>query len=416
MHNGPMGSLATFRRRYYEQTAVGAAVGAGLAAIGMAFGLLLVVFEGGPIELPITDIAVAAAFGALVALLPRLGFGAAVGFAIGFVRDAPGTYWQSNQAHFQIVVQWSAAALVLYLPIVVQRLPHLVGAAPTTAREVRKLAASRIAVVGPGSDPWSAARHSIRTLRHHARSAGRVRPPALAPVLTRERDGLVLAVAAVLYLVGRIATDRFYAPLGVTAEEVGVTTPSLLLGAALATIILIGLGVAVIWMVRFLVGFSAGRLTILVGLGIIVGTESLPWPALAGVAFGLATGSFAWVLSDDQAFWTATFGTKTLATLVVVLGAAAIVAAFVVSANSVDNVRAGRANTPSIGPLALGPLHAPSVEVWSMEDAPLPTGLDEGSCVSWLGSSDGISVLHRAGRVWRLPNETIVLVATECRR
>jgi hypothetical protein len=411
-----MTGFSGLRERRAGDLTVGAGIGAAVGVVGIAFGAVLGLIRDQPIEYPIAVIGVTATYGAFLTLLHRAWVGAGIGFVFTLFITRQGTYWQGLREDFAVVFWWSVASLVLYLPEVLRVLPTALSSVAGFVCQAWSagLAWGRRSVRALGTSPMVVLRRSLTAAREQTMVASSVVPPPMSPVLTRERDVVVLAAAALLYAVARFVTDAFYGSFGVTAEEVGVTTPSLVLGAALATVALAIIGVGLVWTVRFIVGFSAGRLFLFTLLGLAIGLESLADPQWTDAIIGALIGFVAWWLFDGQSFWTASLGSRTLAILGGLLVVAVVGMAFQITSSSIDRVRAAEAITPTVGPFVLTSLHAPTVSVWPAEGAVLPAELTDSECVSWLGSSDGVSVLYRSGRVWRVSNENIILVERDC--
>ncbi|MFD5828336.1 hypothetical protein [Lentzea sp. NPDC060358] len=229
--------------------------------------------------------------------------------------------------------------------------------------------------------------------------------------LLREGQILLSFVAAALYGTSWLAAEWFYGSLGVTPEEVGLGSVDLLLisGVAALVIALVVVGLDVLWR---RVRHAALRVPAFGLLGAAVAVLLAPWPvavlyALLGAGVAVVSASDTSAPVRRSARWIP------LAASVVVLGLG--VTAYFTSGATRESLAAGQPATPVLITFLVAALWAPTAQVWPVGDAELPPGLDNGTCAHRLGNADGVTVFFHAGKVFRLPAESVLSRTCEAR-
>ena len=105
-----------------------------------------------------------------------------------------------------------------------------------------------------------------------------------------------------LYLAARFASEAFYRSVGVTPEEVGVSTVSLLVAAGSSALLLVILAVVVVQALRFALARPGLRRVVLGSLGAGLGFAVARDPAglVIGIIAGLATAA---AISSRRRAW-----------------------------------------------------------------------------------------------------------------
>lgn len=397
------------RRRRYRILASGTLGGA--AAIAVAS-------SGGGAGLPFADVALASALAAAIGAFPRVLVGTLAGVAIALVVARDGSGWDRWRDGIRVVTWASLLGAVTYssrwgldLLIDIRR-----STSSALGRSVRSVRAAWTRSADARRHPLTWLRRRVGRLRAFLRSEREqlefADPPW--PRLNKHRDIILFLVAAALYALARLGTDRFYARFEVSAEEAGITTPSLLLSAAGAIAVLVVAVGATAWALRTTMRVSATRLILFVSLGSAIGVSGAGAPNWGDGLIGLFIGVVAWWFTADTQIGRRRPGRRTWSTLSAFSLLLAIVATIEVSDTSAERVQAGLRSNPSIGPFMVTPLHAPVLSVWAIGDASLPDGLAEGSCATLLGVANGVAVLHWAGYTWRVPADRLILVDDGC--
>ena len=82
--------------------------------------------------------------------------------------------------------------------------------------------------------------------------------------------------------------------------------------------------------------------------------------------------------------------------------------------SSIDDLEHGRSVAPRIGPIQVAGMHAPTVRVHHVQGEPWPSALQAGACVNLLGNAADITIVHTAGRVYRLPTDSVITTSADC--
>jgi hypothetical protein len=245
-----------------------------------------------------------------------------------------------------------------------------------------------------------------------------------ASVLLREGETLVLALSAILYALARYSSEQFYGEFGVTPEEAGVSTTSLVFSSGVAALALSAVALLLEIVGRRAVRHVFLRLPLFV-LGAAAIAYFLPlqrlFDAVLGqadprfrCAVGGAVGAFAWFESRDQEMGLAR---RTWGYLAAACGLPLVVLialAVVLSHSSVGTVRAGDSVSPRLGPFMIAGIQAPTVRVWPLPGKRFPRGLAAGACVHRFGAADDLTVLYDAGQIWRLATQGLIAQAATC--
>ena len=237
-----------------------------------------------------------------------------------------------------------------------------------------------------------------------------------APDVSTLRDGttFVAALGALLYALARLASERFYGSVGASPDEVGVSTPSLLVSAGAAAIAMVLAAYVVVDIGRRLAVRPGPRIVVLGCAGGVVGLVLGDFGL--DVVFGVVIGVLVARWMSTESRWTRWLdGWHLRGALVTLLALVALVSGIHwLGRSSIRELEAGRNVEPRIGPIQVAGLHAPTVNVWPIGDVVLPRGLESGACVNLLGHADGITLLAADGQVWRVPSESLATEGGDC--
>jgi hypothetical protein len=231
--------------------------------------------------------------------------------------------------------------------------------------------------------------------------------PADRRTVLREGQLLISFVVAALYAASWLASEWFYGSLGVTPEEVGLGTVDLLvISGVLAALLAFGfLMLDVMWR---RVRHAALRIPLFTLVAGVVAALLTPWPVailygLVGAALGALTASDSPVPALRSLRWIA------VAASIVAVGLG--VTAYFTSGAMRERLIAGKPVNPVLLNFQIAVLWAPTARIWPVENAALPAELANTPCVHRLGNTDGVTVFYAAGRVFRLPAQSVLTTA-----
>jgi hypothetical protein len=233
--------------------------------------------------------------------------------------------------------------------------------------------------------------------------------PADRQTVLREGQLLISFVVGTLYAASWLAAEWFYGSLGVTPEEVGLGTVDLLVISGVMAALLAFVLVTLDGLWRR-IQHAALRVPLFFLVTAAVVALLAPWPVvilygLLGAAIGALTASDSPAPALRSMRWIA------VAASIVAVGLG--VSAYLTSGTMRERLMTGQSVTPTLLNFQIAVLWAPTVRIWPVDNAQLPAELTNAPCVHRLGNADGVTVFYAAGRVFRLPAQSVLTTACE---